>query len=225
MVFLVHGNDTLASRTYFLSKKDKNSFSFNAEDLNFIELNQVLNGSSIFPVTKNIFIENFFTRKALTNQKEIIKALSVKSEIDIYIYSDKEENLKTLSEIKNLDQNNFKIPQNLWNFLDAIRPNNYESVLNFHNALKGSDPEFIFAMLLRQFRLLIAISSVSINSIVEIKRLAPWQKSKLASQASLFNEYKLVNILKKLYVIDKSIKTGKSNLTLIQNIDILLLEI
>ena len=63
------------------------------------------------------------------------------------------------------------------------------------------------------------------ENIDEVKRIAPWQKSKIVRQASLFGEEKLKLIYKKLYKIDKTTKTGKSNLTLVQNIDILLLEI
>ena len=61
--------------------------------------------------------------------------------------------------------------------------------------------------------------------IEEVKRLAPWQKSKLMNQASMFEMKKLKEIYKKLYKIDKAQKTGATNLSLTQNIDIFLLEI
>ena len=80
-------------------------------------------------------------------------------------------------------------------------------------------------MIIRQFRLLLGLSESSNNNIDEIKRLAPWQKSKLVRQASLFGVDKLKQIYKMLYKIDKSQKTGKSPLTLVQDIDILMLEI
>ena len=59
----------------------------------------------------------------------------------------------------------------------------------------------------------------------EVKKLAPWQKGKLTRQASMFGLDNLKKTYKKLYKIDKSQKTGSSNLTLVQSIDFLLLEI
>jgi len=63
------------------------------------------------------------------------------------------------------------------------------------------------------------------NNIDELKKLAPWQKSKLIRQAEMFGSQNLKKIYKKLYKIDKAQKTGSSGLTIVQQIDMLLLEL
>lgn len=224
MTLLIHGNDNLTSRNYFTSLKDENSMSFDAENINLVELNQSISGAGLFQSSKKILIDNLFTKKGAKNQKEIIELANNANNVDIYIYADKEIALKDFK-IKDLDAKLFKIPQTLWSFLDGIRPNNPQNVFEFHKTIEGNEVEIIFSMIVRQFRLLLATSTTTKTNITEFKRLAPWQKSKLISQASFFSEKSLKNILKKLYLIDKSTKTGKANLNLEQNIDILLVEI
>ena len=81
-------------------------------------------------------------------------------------------------------------------------------------------------MLQRQFRLLLAVSEEnSKDSIDEITRLAPWQKSKLEKQARLFQVDKLLSIYKKLYQIDLAQKTGNLPFSLTASIDFLLADL
>lgn len=225
MITLIHGNDNLSSRRYFLSQKDDESITFDAESLNIVEFEQSLQGGGLFSNPKKIFIENLFTRKGSKNISSIGEILSSNTDSQIFIWAEKEVGIKTLANFPKIDNQNFKIPQTIWSFLDGTRPNNPSNVTLFHSALNGSEPEIVFAMLTRQFRLLIGISSDSKNNAEEVKKLAPWQKTKLIKQASLFGKEKLKDIYKKIYKIEKGTKTGSSNLDLIQNIDILLLEI
>ena len=225
MITIVHGSDSISSRKYFLSQKDEKSITFDAESLNPVELNQSLQGSGLFGVSSKIFIENLFTRKGTKSITAVGEILTDNKEAVIFIWADKEIGVKILSSFPKFEFQNFKIPQNIWSFLDGIRPDNPLNVSSFHKTLNETDPEIIFTMIIRQFRLLLGLSESSNNNIDEIKRLAPWQKSKLVRQASLFGVDKLKQIYKMLYKIDKSQKTGKSPLTLVQDIDILMLEI
>jgi len=225
MITLIHGNDNLASRNYFLSIKDENSILMDAQNLNLVELSQIINGSGLFLEPKKIFIDNLFTNKGSKNQVDVFSIIGKGHDSEIYLYADKEIPIKSLSDIKDLNSKVFRVPQNIWNFLDEIRPKSSQNIFKFHEVLKETEPEIIFSMILRQFRLLLAISSSSSKNISEVSRLAPWQKSKLTRQASLFSNEKLIDIIKKLYFIDKTTKTGKTSLSLKQNIDILLLEI
>ncbi len=225
MITLVHGNDNLTSRKFFLSQKDKDSITFDAEEIIVIELAQSLQGEELFRVSKKIFIENLFTRKGTKNLESIGKVLENNKNTEVFIWSEKEIGIRTLSSFPKFENQNFKVPQNIWAFLDGIRPNSPKNVAVFHSTLTSTEPEIVFAMIVRQFRLLLGISSESKKNADEIKKLASWQKSKLIRQATLFKPEKLKEIYKKLYKIEKSQKTGSSNLNLVQNIDILLLEI
>ncbi len=226
MITIVHGDDTVSSRKYFIDQKDKDSLTFDAESLITEELNQAIQGPTLFGLSKKIFIDNLFSRKASKNYESIVESINnKKSDIDIYIWSDKALSAKPLSLFPKADAKLFKIPQNIWSFLDNIKPDNVSNVSMFHKALSSTEPEIIFAMIVRQFRLMIGLSDNSNKNIDEIKRLAPWQKGKLTRQSSLFGIDNLKKAYKKLYKIDKSTKTGTSNLNLVQNIDILLLDL
>lgn len=232
MITIVHGSDQHSSRNYFLEQKDKDSTIFDAQSLNAIELSQSIQGSGLFGATIKIFIDNLFTRKGLKNLEIVVEIIAESKNADVYLWADKEIGAKNLSSFPKFENQNFKIPQNIWSFLDGIRPMSSSNVSSFHKTLGETEAEIIFSMIVRQFRLMLGLIENSNlpagkagDNIDEVKRLAPWQKSKLTRQASLFGEEKLKKIYKKLYKIDKSLKTGKTPLTLIQNIDILLLEI
>lgn len=225
MLTIVHGDDEVASRNFFISQKDKDSLTFDAENLSLIELEQSLSGSGLFGTSNKIFIENLFSRKASGNFDEISPILNKKNKTDIFIWADKILSIKNLSLFLKSNVKIFKIPQNIWSFLDGIKPNNPRNVSSFHSTISTNEPEIVFAMIIRQFRLMLGLSESSNNNIDEVKRLAPWQKSKLIRQASLLGVSKLKQIYEMLYKIDKSQKTGSTNLTLTQSIDILLLDL
>lgn len=226
MITIIHGNNITASRKFFLDQKTNDSITFDAEELLINELEQSVQGSGLFGVSKSIFIENLFTRKGAKFQDSIIEVLNnFPKESEVYIWTDKDLPVKTLSLFPKHEIQNFKIPSNIFTFLDNLAPNNPQNATSFHNALSSTEPEIIFFMLIRQFRLLLGIGNKSNNNIDEVKRLAPWQKGKLERQSSLFQASKLKEIYKRIYKIDKNQKTGGTNLTLIQDIDILMLEI
>ena len=145
-----------------------------------------------------------------------------------------EHDSRVVNEGRETKDYSFKLPQNIFLFLDNLRPSSHlpggNSLLKlFHQVLdSGIKEELVLFMIQRQFRLLLALchpeASNDIGTIDEVSRLAPWQKSKLERQAQLFNTTDLKKIYKKLYEIEIAQKTGSSSLSLTQNIDILLLE-
>src|SRR3989344_4566601 len=192
MVTLVHGTDEVSSRNYFLENKNKDSLTFDAENLNTIELTQALQGSGLFGPSNKIFIENLFSRKGLKNLETIAEILNKSKDADIFIWADKEIGTKNLSVFPKFQNQNFKVPQNIWAFVDGIRPGNPGNVSLFHNTLETTNAEIVFAMIIRQFRLMLGLSGDSNlpagkaeENAEEVKKLAPWQKGKLTRQASM----------------------------------------
>jgi len=59
------------------------------------------------------------------------------------------------------------------------------------------EPELIFFMLVRQFRIMLGIEAS--DKIDEVKRMAPWQLSKMQRQAKMFGEAKLKSSHEKLF--------------------------
>ena len=131
MLTIIHGDDIVSSRNYFISLKKDNSLTFDAENLILIELAQSLQGEELFGGSKYIFIDNLFTRKAAKNFNGIIEILNSKTEADVYIWSDKILGSKVLSELPKHTSQVFKIPQTIWAFLDGMRPGSSQNVLLF----------------------------------------------------------------------------------------------
>ncbi len=227
MITIIHGDDLSTSRNHYLSErqKTKNPVIFEGGKLSLSELLQSLEGGSLFNEEKNIFIENFFSsKKANPEFKKIIEIIQNNKSANIVFWENTELSKTDLNSVKNPVVRLFKVPQNLFNFLDGIKPSDKTSIKLFHLLLQEMEPEFIFYMVIRQFRLLLAVSDINSNEkIDEVKRLAPWQITKLKRQVSLFGEQKLREIYNKLYLIDMEQKTGKSSFNLPQAIDFFLL--
>lgn len=233
MITIIHGEDISSSRNYFLNlkKKQKTPISYDGGKLNITDLVQNIEGSGLFGDTKTIFIEDFLTKRRKTEKevKEILNFI-IKNykDANFVLWESKEIQKRDLFFFRNAQVKIFKLPKNIFLFLDNLRPSNSKKLLNlFYQALEsGIKEELILFMLQRQVRLLLALSDLAdLQPIEEITRLAPWQTAKLESQARFFDRQSLENIYRKLYEIERAQKTGGLPLSLSQSIDFLLLEI
>lgn len=225
MITILHGDDVVSSRKYLVELKSSvvNPLTLDGKNLELNDLIQTLKSNSLFSDEKNIFIENLFSKKKSKDLEEIIELIKKNSNQNLVIWDSGELSKPQLSTFPKAKINLFKISKTLFNFLDSISPNNSKNVLRFHEALKTSDEEMLFYMLIRQFRLLLALSSGA-NSIDDVQRLSPWQKDKLVRQSKLFTVEELKIVYNKLYEADLNIKTGvQSNLT--AAIDFLLIDL
>jgi hypothetical protein len=241
MLTIIHGNDTVLSRKYFLEEKEKVSQAvlLNSEQVNLTDLAQLFQGGGLFGETKYVFIEQFLTKqKKISNYKEIVNYLeNHASENTIVLWEQKELERSTVNSFKKANIKLFNLPQTLFQFLDALKPNNGKILLSlYHKTVKITEPEMIFFMLIRHFRILLSVykthSSIynnteldGSNQIDEIRRLAPWQKNKLEKQASLFELDQLLTLYEKLFSIESGQKTGTLTAPLVSTIDFFLLEV
>lgn len=233
MITIIHGDNIAESRNYFLElkQKQKNIVSFDGSKITITDLVQNIEGSGLFGDTKTLFIEDFLSKVKKKDKiaKEILDFIVKNSKESIFtLWESKEIAKRDLPAFKNAVIKVFKLPKNIFLFLDNLKPNNSKNLLNlFHQALEsGIKEELILFMLQRQVRILLALSGSSDNeSIEELVRLAPWQMDKLERQAKLFDQTSLKKIYKKLYHIEIGQKTGGLSLSLSQSIDFLLMEI
>lgn len=229
MVTLIHGDDTTASRNLFYEKKteSKDPIVFDNNSINLTDFLQSLSGKSLFTENKKIFLDGVFSSKKIgaDELKEFISVINKShSPIEIFIWEGSELSKTFLNQFPKPNIKFFKLPQNLFTFLDGIKPNSPHNISLFHSALKNSDENFIFSMIIRQFRLLLALRGGQNDSIDELQRLGSWQIEKLQRQSKLFTIEQLKRIYNKLYELDLDIKTGvRSNLT--AAIDIFLLNL
>lgn len=227
MITVIHGDDIVSSRNYYLEQKNKakNPISFDEQNLSIENLVKSIEGGSLFGEENEIFIEEFLSQnksKIVDEVKDYLNNNSKTSEI--YFWEPSE--IKRLPNLfKNSVQKLFKLPQSLFLFLDSIKPDDTRSIVLFHQVLQSLSEDAIFYMLVRQFRLMLALFEPAKTNIEEEKRLAPWQSSKLKRQALIFGKEKLLNGYKKLYELDLNYKSGGLSQTLSQNIDFFLLDL
>ena len=228
MLTLVHGDDITSSRKYYIDERQKTEspIVLYGDDLSMNHLTQVFQSTTLFDIAeKNVFIENFFQKK---ENKEFVAYLQAQfKKSNVLIWEPKELSNPQISLFKNANIKRFMLPKVLFAFLNELKPNNSKKMISlFHKALDRVECELIFFMITRQFRLFLAIQEKSLeNQIDEIKRMAPWQKSRLSDQTKLFSKDRLKEIFAKIMEIEVSQKSGKSILSLPQAIDFLLLSL
>ncbi|MCR4263581.1 MAG: hypothetical protein NUV98_02575 [Candidatus Roizmanbacteria bacterium] len=124
-----------------------------------------------------------------------------------------------LKKQKHVTVEEFKMPTVIFTFVDNLKPRNAATLLDsFHNTLDNKVvPEIVFTMIIRQFRLMLALQTNA--ELSETKRIAPWQRGKLSKQSQEFSLDQLKKHYKELLVIDFQTKTGKSPLNLTQRIE------
>lgn len=228
MITIIHGDDTASSRRYYLSQKKNDSVVLDGEKCTLADILQTTEGSALFSNNAALFIEDFFTRKKAGKElDDIIKYFQThEKNIDVFLWEGKELTKKQTTTIKNSVLKHFPFPQSLFAFLDSIMPhNNHKTIALFHETLKNNETELIFFMIIRQLRLLLAVSDRITGQIDEIKRLAPWQQSRLEKQSRLFSKEKLKVLYKQIFDLDIAYKTSRPLLSLSAAIDIFLLGI
>jgi hypothetical protein len=226
MIILIHGNDLAASRNFYFEEKNKteNPVLLNGDGLTHDLLFQSAENTSLFDDKKTILVENFFSKNK-TNSiefKKIIDYINSNKTLSIIFWEPTELSKTNQTILKSAIVRTFSFPQILFTFLDNIKPNNSETLIKVFNQLKTTmEPELIFFMLTRQFRLMLN-SLDSDKQIDELKRMAPWQLSKLKNQTALFDKNILVEHYNKLFEVEVNQKTGKIPYNLEKSIDFFL---
>lgn len=238
MITIIHGADTAASRKFFLDQKanDPDSLLINGQSLTLTDLVQYFEGGQLFAQTKSFFIEQLFSKKRSREQDAIINYIrGAEKNHNIFIWEDKELTAASVKAFKNAQIKIFKLPQTLFAFLENIKPGNGGQLINlFHQTIESTDTEMVFFMIIRQVRLVLAclpdphqvrVGLTHKDEIDELRRMAPWQKQKLQSQADFFEIKELKKLYSKLFEAELGLKTGSLPMPLPQAIDFLLLEI
>lgn len=230
MITIIHGEDIAKSRRFFIEQRHQypDVISLNGQGLTLTEIMQVFEGDGLFTQEKYVFIEDFFGKKKASKETdEIIKIINLnQADAQIYIWESKDVTAAQLKKFTSAVSKQFKIPQTLFSFLDAIKPNNGKNLVQqFHQTLADEDAQFLFVMLIRQFRLMLGVISPTVNPIEEVKRMAPWQKGKLQKQAESFGTTALQQLYGSLFEIEYGMKTGNLSMSLEQTIDFFLLQL
>lgn len=216
-MYILHGENNLASSQRLVEICDQQKslgnkiINLDASNLKLETLRQELEPTDLFGNRNFICLSGLLSGSKKKSQEKIIQFLKVENLQNTLLYETKAIHPSTLKQFKGAIVENFKIEVDIFKFLDKINPNQKESlVASFQELLaKNTEPEFIFAMVLRQIRQLI----IAKTNPVQLKA-PPFAINKLKQQTSFFSLDQLLDIHEELYYIDLSIKTGKTQLDL-----------
>lgn len=225
MITLTHGSDITASRNFLSGEKIKypEKIVFDSTK-NLTDIMQVLSGSGLFGDMQTLFLEGFITEKKNAKELEAIADFLNQQEETIFLWEPKELTAKEIKLFPKAVVKNFAIPKTVFAFVDSIAPNNAKKIITlYHEVLKNEDTYYVFAMLIRQIRILLALTEIADGeTISEVKRLAPWQKGKLQKQTKAFSQEQLKSLHEKLFQLDLAQKIGKLALPLEKELDFFL---
>src|SRR5581483_6824055 len=124
MITIIHGEDVAKSRTFFIEQKQQyaDAISLSGQGLTLTEIMQVFEGNSLFSEEKHVFIEDFFSKKKAGKETDAIIKVIIENQSDahIYIWESKDLTAAHLKKFAGAVSRQFKLPQMLFTFLDAI---------------------------------------------------------------------------------------------------------
>lgn len=229
MLTIIHGDDIVASRKILYEEKEKEAdaeiIRIDGSKLTLADLASSSETISLFGIKRIIIIENLLAG-TLTKQKESLLSYLGKSQFPDHIVWESQEISKALlhkyfSKAKIIA---CQPPALIFKFLDSIgaRPASYLLSL-FRQVLVQADPEFIFVMILRQWRYLLIAKDLGQKGMMSL--LSPWQSRKFVEQARYFTLGQLTVSYRNLLSMEYRIKTGKIPYSLAELIDIFLISI
>jgi len=227
-IVIFSGDDIISSRKAFLdhleSLRQQNfeEIRINGKDITEEFLENVFGSQTLFAQKRILITENFLSgQKTKEKEKILAKVLSFK-DANLVCWENKDFSANERGKFpKSFSFKNFKLPSILFKFLENLRPSKVnENLKGFRETTSQVDPNFFFLMFVRQIRLLILAQNKK-----TISNLPSWQIAKLQKQVKLFKLEKLIEIYKKLLQIDYGQKTSSSPFSLIQALELLILDI
>jgi DNA polymerase III delta subunit len=244
---LIHGDNIFKSREMLggvldqLHSKQIVTTRLEAKELTLDQLENSLFSSSLFAQPEAVLIENLHSlptsnrKKSLLAycvdflKKQIFESSSDQnpSELPLKQLIFWEKRLLTKTMLKPfVDANShifeFKISKLLFKWLESLSPEKQKKttqLASFQQVLSQENEFVVFNMLVRQVRLLLELKTGG------APKVAPFLLPKLRRQANYFSLQKLLETHQNLVQIDKNIKTSNSNLSLTQQLDLLLLRL
>lgn len=211
MNYFIHGDFHAGSRKFLSSflenSKDKDIFKVNGEKADLTEIIQATASDSLFGGDKLVVIENLFSRLKSKTQEDILEFIKDYDGENQIIFWEKKSIGKVLQRRlpKDTHVKEFKTPAVIFKFVENVSPKNKKMALTlFTQVLESQSAQFVFAMLIRQMRMMIMIAGG------EKVAGAPWMIGKIKKQAEEFGLPSLLTNYEKLYIIDKQIKTGQT---------------
>ena len=192
MIHIFHGDNQFTSRTEFNSFLDQNSdldiLKIDNKEINLDNINNFINGRSLFNTKKIIAITNFFSISKPILDK-LIKIIQSNSEFDVAIWQDK---TLTITQLKTFPKSNiqsFPLDKIMFSCINSIRPKNITKFISVLHQVFEKEPFELFLF---------------------------WLKFNLRKQLTSYSRFES-NLLKKTYLqiieLDFQNKTGQLSIS------------
>lgn len=226
-MIILHGENTVKSRerlTRILQAahtQNKDVIRLAAKELTSALLEENLASVSLFGTEKLIVVEELHSLPKSAKKDALIAQLSGIGEIPVILWEKRQLTPTMLKKLPKAQDEEFKSSSLLFKWLDTFgsRRDITSQVTELHQIYKEDGAEFLFAMLIRQVRLLISAKDDG-----QLKG-APFMIARIKKQAVTFGLEKLLQIHHHLLEIDLSHKTSQTRLTLQQQLDLLVLSL
>ncbi len=210
---IIHGDNTILSYKKLILLQEeylrvgRTIISLDPSSLTLTQLRQELSPQDLFGNSNLIVISNLLSSAKSAKKEKILDFLESQNSDSLILYEGKAINLNSLRRFKGAKVETFKLETYIFKFLDLLKPGNTRNIISGYTKLvaEGSEPEYIFAMILRQVRLLIQ-TKTKYGGI----KISPYAKKYLDQQASLFSLDKLLELHSKLYQIELGVKSGSN---------------
>lgn len=223
MIYILHGDNQRESRrqlnTLLDSAKSKGDAVkyLDGSKLTRPDLESALLSSNLF-TSESLVIEGLLSRPRSHDKELLINYLAKFNQDKTIILWDSKEVTKTnLTPLTGAQVSRFMTPAVIFTFLAALRPGNYhEAHTLLQNSSLQSDPAFIFIMTYRH------VGNLLIASSGDLTKLSPFQRTRLQAQTKAWTDSGLLNFHQRLFEIDLAVKSGKTKLDYLAQLDLLL---
>lgn len=214
MIYLVHGDDIVKSRSQIINQQKKintqNKLEVSLEEISITELSTHTKATSLFGEIAFIIVD-------ITNTKgteEYIEVFKNKNKDTIVILYSEKTLTKTNVFIKNADklgariiENKIEHNENIFKFVDALFSKNRGiAYKEYEKLIKAeTDPFYIFTMILYGLRNI----TKGYYKAPSFEKGTPYNKSKTSGQLRNFNESDIKNLYDKVYLLEKGLKGGE----------------
>lgn len=220
MLSIICGEDIVASRAYLQTVIEQ--YKEKDFEIQFVPADQIIDllktdagVISLFGQKKLYVIENLNKTLKRRTSGALMDSLGSLEGIDVLTW---EEGVgKRELKIQTALIKEFKLPQNIFQFVDSCYPANLKRFVQLlRDVSDGSNDMFLYIMLARHVRNLVFVALGSPPS-----SLQSWQVGKLKRQASSWEQEKLLDFYDKLIGFDTTLKTGTNPYPLKDSMELL----
>lgn len=210
MIYIFCGEDSARARLEYSNTiklyKNKN---FTPVILN---LDSILKNVTDAQSTVTLFHQKpIFINENISYTKDVVLNLEkcVSSSVDILLFESKKQHYELKKIIPFAKLKNYKFPDDIFSFLNKLKPKNKDIVLIANKNITPDNELFYLTLIIKRIKQLILI-----KKNLKVSKIMPWQKSILDKQAGFFSESQLIAWYKALYKLELSVKMFKNPLSI-----------